>query len=176
MARLIQVVKDDHRRLIQLRQRILTSSQNDGLLKAQVVEELQQHISAESQILLPLISERLQDGSKRSENLRHTHEHIINKLHNIESSDCSVLSLRGHLNSLWMQISKHIQDTDHQDLPRVEESISTLDSETLADNYLRAKKPEAIRATARINLRTSLSCGAWRDSAWCCTDYRKLFC
>lgn len=76
MARLIQVVKDDHRRLIQLRQRILTSSQNDGLLKAQVVEELQQHISAESQILLPLISERLQDGSKRSENLRHTHEHV----------------------------------------------------------------------------------------------------
>lgn len=79
MPRLSQVIKDDHHRVIELRQRIFTSDDSETT-EAELIQEIERHLVAEAQVLLPVLSDKLADGDQRSQRVRNAHENVQHDL------------------------------------------------------------------------------------------------
>lgn len=68
-CRLSEAIKQDHRRIEQAYRYILTASTAEDKLRwrNELVLELARHCISEEQVLLPVLKDRLVDGSSRSE-------------------------------------------------------------------------------------------------------------
>ncbi|KAM9874803.1 hhe domain protein [Verticillium dahliae] len=142
MPRLSVTISEDHRRLEQDFQFIRTSTTDERKTHwaGELTLELARHCISEDQILLPAFREKLADGNQRCEQLTRDHKSIREKLRKLRLIPLEDINFEPELQALWVDLSRHIRDIDSHDLTRLEDCLSSPESESLADRFRLSRK------------------------------------
>ncbi|KAK1998232.1 HHE domain-containing protein [Colletotrichum falcatum] len=134
MPRLCDAIKDDHRKIEQAYRYILTSTTSDekNRWKNELALELARHCISEEQVLLPVLKNRLADGVSRSTKNHSDRESLKEKICYLRAIPVTDPSFELGMKVLWVGVAAHVRDTDHQDVARLEECLTSIESEELA--------------------------------------------
>ncbi|GJC77315.1 putative hemerythrin-like protein [Colletotrichum liriopes] len=137
MPRLCEAIKDDHRKIEQAYRYILTSTtpEDKNRWRNELALELARHCISEEQVLLPILKDRLSDGDSRSAKNHTDRESLKEKICRLKAIPVTDSSFEPELKALWVDMSAHVRDTDHQDVARLEECLTITESEELARKF-----------------------------------------
>ncbi|KAK2039346.1 HHE domain-containing protein [Colletotrichum somersetense] len=137
MPRLCDAIKDDHRKIEQAYRYILTSTTPDdkNRWKNELALELARHCISEEQILLPVMKDRMADGDSRSTKNHTDRESLKEKICFLRAIPVTDPRFELGMKMFWIDMTAHVRDTDQQDVARLEECLTILESEELARQF-----------------------------------------
>ncbi|GKT56010.1 HHE domain-containing protein [Colletotrichum tofieldiae] len=137
MPRLCEAIKDDHRKIEQAYRYILTSTtpEDKHCWRNELALELARHCISEEQVLLPILKDRLSDGDSRSAKNHTDRDSLKEKICRLKAIPVTDYSFEPELKALWVDMAAHVRDTDHQDVARLEECLTIIESEELARKF-----------------------------------------
>ncbi|OLN91677.1 putative hemerythrin C869.06c-like protein 2 [Colletotrichum chlorophyti] len=137
MPRLSEAIKEDHRKIEQAYRYILTAASSEDKIhwRNELALELARHCISEEQVLIPALEDRLPDGASRSERNHTDRMSLKDKICRLKAIPPDDESFEPELKALWVDMTAHVRDTDHQDVARLEECLTITESEDLADQF-----------------------------------------
>jgi len=142
MSAIIDAIKKDHREIEEYYQHILNASDNDTATRwqNQFVWELARHSIAEELVVYPAFEKNLGDkGHQMAEKDRAEHQTVKDKLHVFQGLKAGTTDFIPSLKSIMDDLAEHIKEEERDDLPALENALSTEDSERLAKSFGRTK-------------------------------------
>lgn len=130
----IQVLKDEHRRMIELFQEIeaipITEGERRKAVFEQVSTALSVHAVAEEELLYPLMRRSIPDGEQMVEHALDEHQTVKETLARLERMSGDNLDFDVELRTLMTNVREHIQEEEGELLPLLRQHVDqkTLDS------------------------------------------------
>ncbi|KAJ5595141.1 uncharacterized protein N7459_001349 [Penicillium hispanicum] len=140
-SRIIDVIKTDHRDLEDYYNKILHSTTNEEKARwqNQFTWELARHSIGEELVVYPQFEKKLPDGRAMADKDRGEHQSVkeqLKKFQNIEPSDPQ---FEPTITALMQDLLEHIKEEESQDLPKLEEQLTTQESGDLSKSFGRTK-------------------------------------
>ncbi|BDD61008.1 hypothetical protein MPDQ_005835 [Monascus purpureus] len=134
-------IKQDHREIESLYQKIIQSSDTHELVRLQnmFTWELARHAVGEELVLYPAFEKYMRDGKDSADKDRREHKVIKDKLRQFQELLVSDARFHPYITSLMEDLSKHIQEEEEIDLVRLEQAITDTESEKLSKSFSRTK-------------------------------------
>ncbi|KAL4984870.1 hemerythrin HHE cation binding domain-containing protein [Aspergillus falconensis] len=141
MTRIIDAIKQDHREIEDYYNKILsaTSEKEKIQWQNQFTWELARHSIGEELVVYPVFEKNLPDGRAMADKDRHEHNTVKEKLKQFQNMKPADPDFEPTLKSLMSTLSEHIQEEESQDLPKLEDAISSEESEKLSKSFGRTK-------------------------------------
>ncbi|KAL2827802.1 hemerythrin HHE cation binding domain-containing protein [Aspergillus cavernicola] len=139
--RITDAIKTDHRELENHYNKILSASTEREKIhwKNLFIWELARHSIGEELVVYPVFEKSLPDGRAMADKDRHEHNMIKDHLQKFQNMQPSNPELEPTLNSLMNNLSQHIQEEENNDFPKLEDAISSEESEKLSTSFARIK-------------------------------------
>ncbi|KAL4781031.1 hemerythrin HHE cation binding domain-containing protein [Aspergillus varians] len=139
--RIIDAIKDDHRELEDYYNKILTASTNKEKTQwqNQFTWELARHSIGEELVVYPVFEKSLPDGRAMADKDRKEHYGVKEKLKQFQNMEASNPEFEPTIKSLMADLSEHIKEEEAEDLPKLEDAISSAESEKLSKSFGRTK-------------------------------------
>jgi hemerythrin-like domain-containing protein len=129
----ITVLREDHRRVVELFQRIedipsdapadsVEMKQRRALFE-QVSEELSRHAVAEEQLLYPLVRNAIPHGAELADHALDEHQQVKETLDKLEKMGRGDLAFEGELRTLMAAIREHVDEEESELLPLLEAHV-----------------------------------------------------
>ncbi|KAF2103898.1 hypothetical protein NA57DRAFT_70108 [Rhizodiscina lignyota] len=144
MSTISEVIIKDHRQLEQYYNKILASSDHDHQVRFgnQFTWELARHFVGEELVVFPAFEKYLDGkGHEMAEHDRSDHQlikELLKSFQNMKPTDSNYVD---RLQGLWAMLSQHIEDEEKNDLPALEDALTTVEkaSSSIAKSFGRAK-------------------------------------
>ncbi|HEX8004772.1 MAG TPA: hemerythrin domain-containing protein [Mycobacteriales bacterium] len=130
----IKVLKDEHRRMVELFQQIeetpITNGDRRKAVFEQVSTALSVHAVAEEELLYPLLRRSVPDGERLVEHALDEHQTVKETLARLERMSADNLDFEGELRTLMTNVREHIQEEEGELLPLLRQHVDqkTLDA------------------------------------------------
>ena len=122
----IQVLKDEHRRMIELFQEIEETPLSADRRKAvfeQVSTALSVHAMAEEELLYPLMRRSIPDGDAMVDHALDEHQTVKETLARLEKMSADNLDFEGELRTLMANVREHIKEEEGELLPLLQQHV-----------------------------------------------------
>ncbi|KAJ5982665.1 hypothetical protein N7451_012765 [Penicillium sp. IBT 35674x] len=141
MAGISEAIKKDHREIEDYYKKILASSTDKEKTQWQnhFTWELARHSIGEELVVYPQFEKKLSGGQNMADKDRQEHLSVKKQLKAFQNMQPSDPQFETTLKALMKDLSEHIQEEESNDLPKLEESLSTEESENLAKSFGRTK-------------------------------------
>ncbi|EEQ85106.1 hypothetical protein RJZ56_002515 [Blastomyces dermatitidis] len=141
MVSISDSIKKDHRELQAFHNQIVNA--DNDIIKArfqnQFVWELARLSAAEELLLYPAFEQHLADGKERVDKDRERHQQTKDQLLEFQSLKPTDANFEPTINSLMDNLSTHMRNEEEDDLPALEDAISSEDSEGLSKSFKKTK-------------------------------------
>ncbi|KAL4914802.1 hemerythrin HHE cation binding domain-containing protein [Aspergillus aurantiobrunneus] len=140
-AHIIDAIKDDHRELEDYYSKILTASTDKEKTQwqNQFTWELARHSIGEELVVYPVFEKSVPDGRAMADKDRKEHYTVKEKLKKFQTMKASNPEFEPTIKSLMADLSEHIKEEEAEDLPKLENAISSTESEKLSKSFGRTK-------------------------------------
>ncbi|KAK5207821.1 hypothetical protein LTR41_006333 [Exophiala xenobiotica] len=127
-----EAIKHDHAELKDYYDKIISAKDNDTKIRYQnqFTWELARHSIGEELVVYPAMEQYVKGGTHMAEKDRMEHNRGLSPV------DEEFLPT---LNSLWQTLSKHIEEEENYDLPKLEESLPADETDNLSRSFARTK-------------------------------------
>ncbi|KAF7169735.1 hypothetical protein CNMCM5623_002387 [Aspergillus felis] len=141
MARLMDVIKKDHRELEEYYNIIVSSGDTDEQIRFQnkFTWELARHAIGEELVVYPALEKHLRDGTETADKDRDEHQTIKEKLQKFQDMHPSDPAFMPTLKSMMADLAKHIEEEETTDFVKLESAITPKESENLSKSFGRTK-------------------------------------
>ncbi|KAL3480844.1 hemerythrin HHE cation binding domain-containing protein [Aspergillus californicus] len=135
------IVKQDHREIEAIADRILSSSSRDEQIRFQnlFIWELARHAVGEELVVYPALQKHVNNGAALAEKDRGEHQRAKEQLKHFQQLDPSNSEFIPALTSLMNDLSAHIREEEREDLMLLEDSISEKESKNISKAFSRTK-------------------------------------
>ena len=144
----IQVLKDEHRRMIELFQQIEETPVTNGDRRKAVFEQvstaLSVHAIAEEQLLYPLARRSLPNGEQLVEHALDEHQEVKETLARLEKMSGDNLDFESEIKTLVASVREHIQEEEGELFPLLQQHI---DQDALDSLGMQLQAAEAMAPT-----------------------------
>ncbi|KAL4924606.1 hemerythrin domain-containing protein [Aspergillus undulatus] len=139
--RISDAIKEDHREIEDYHNKILsaTTDKEKTQWQNQFVWELARHSIGEELVVYPQFEKQLPDGRAMADKDRSEHNQVKEKLKKFQNLTPTDPDFEITLKSIWDPLGQHIAEEEKDDLPKLEEALSTSDSEKLSKSFGRTK-------------------------------------
>lgn len=140
-AGISDTIKKDHREIENLYHNILTSSTDKEKIQwqNQFTWELARHSIGEELVVYPQFEKKLSDGQKMADKDRQEHLSVKEQLKAFQNMQPSDPQFESTVKTLMVDLSQHIKEEESDDLPKLEASLTTEESEKLSQSFGRTK-------------------------------------
>jgi len=140
-AGISEAIKKDHREIEDYFNKILASSTDKEKTQwqNQFTWELARHSIGEELVVYPQFEKNLPDGHTMADKDRKEHLSVKEQLKAFQNTQPSNPQFEPILKALMKDLTKHIKEEESEDLPKLEESLTTEESEDLATSFGRTK-------------------------------------
>ncbi|KEF59570.1 uncharacterized protein A1O9_04415 [Exophiala aquamarina CBS 119918] len=144
----MDAIKHDHAELKEYYENILGANDVDSKIRwqNQFTWELARHSIGEELVVYPAMEKHLgntgkqmADRDRTEHNKRRWKTQVKQLLHKFQGLSPSDSAFRPTLESLWSELSKHIDEEETQDLPALEKALPEGDSQALSKSFGRTK-------------------------------------
>ncbi|ORX34470.1 hemerythrin HHE cation binding domain protein [Kockovaella imperatae] len=142
MSTISAVITHDHREIEDYYKQILTAEDEDAKTRYQnqFTWELARHSLGEELVIYPLMEKVVPGGQAMAQKDRAEHQKVKEQLNLFQGMKASNPEFEPTLRALMSNLSEHIKEEEHDDLPKLEEHISREDSASVAKEFQRTKK------------------------------------
>ncbi|GAD96773.1 conserved hypothetical protein [Paecilomyces variotii No. 5] len=139
--RIIDTIKQDHRDLEAYYDKIVNSKDPDEQTRFQnqFTWELARHSHAEELIVYPAFEKYLREGHAMAEKDRGEHQAVKEELKRFQNTNVSNPQFIPIIKDLMDNLSQHIKEEETHDLIKLEEALSTEESESMSKQFGRMK-------------------------------------
>ncbi|KAL4953895.1 hemerythrin HHE cation binding domain-containing protein [Aspergillus filifer] len=139
--RIIDTIKEDHREIEDYYKKILSAATDKEKTQwqNQFTWELARHSIGEELVVYPVFEKNLPNGRAMADKDRQEHQGVKEKLKAFQNMKPSDANFEPTLKSLMSELSTHIKEEESEDLPKLEDAISTAESEKLSKSFGRTK-------------------------------------
>ncbi|KAF2174890.1 HHE domain protein [Zopfia rhizophila CBS 207.26] len=139
--RISQRIKDDHDTLRDEYNNIKNAKSADEKTRwrNQFTWDLARHSVGEELVVYPEFERHLENGKAMADHDRAEHNEVKAYLATVQDMQISDPTFDGHLDDLWKMLSKHMEEEEKNDLPALEEELTTEDSDELSNSLERTK-------------------------------------
>ncbi|OQE47218.1 hypothetical protein PENCOP_c001G05840 [Penicillium coprophilum] len=141
MVRISEAIKDDHRKLESCYNIIANSEDEDEQTRFQnqFTWELARHAVAEELVVFPALEKLRPEGKAKTDDDRREHSALKEMLDVFQDLNCSDPRFIPTITMLIEGLAQHMQDEEANDLVILEESLTSDESEKLANSLNRTK-------------------------------------
>ncbi|KAL4926392.1 uncharacterized protein BDV17DRAFT_299776 [Aspergillus undulatus] len=142
MSRISDTIKQDHREIEAVYDRIVASTDRDEQIRFQnlFVWELARHAVGEELVVYPAFEKHVKYvGKELAQKDREGHQEVKNQLKHFQQLDPSNTNFLTTLTALMDDLSVHIKEEETEDLVMLEDALSESDSHALAKSFTRTK-------------------------------------
>ncbi|CAG7946533.1 unnamed protein product [Penicillium nalgiovense] len=141
MVRISEAIKDDHRKLESCYNIIVNSEDEDERTRFQnqFTWELARHSVAEELVLFPAMEKLRSDGKEKLDDDRREHSALKEQLYVFQDLNSSDPRFIPTITMMMEGLARHMQDEETNDLVILEESLTSDESEKLAESLGRTK-------------------------------------
>ncbi|KAJ6088464.1 hypothetical protein N7486_009725 [Penicillium sp. IBT 16267x] len=141
MAGISAAIKKDHREIEEYYDKILTSTteKEKTQWQNQFTWELARHSIGEELVVYPQFEKLLADGRAMADKDRKEHLSVKTQLKAFQNMQPSNPQFEPTLKALMEDLTQHIKEEESEDLPKLEESLTTAESEDLSKSFGRTK-------------------------------------
>ncbi|KAJ5660957.1 uncharacterized protein N7484_000329 [Penicillium longicatenatum] len=141
MAAISDAIKKDHREIEEYYNNILnsTTEKEKTQWQNQFTWELARHSIGEELVIYPQFEKLLTDGRAMADKDRKEHLSVKEQLKAFQNMQPSNPQFEPTLKSLMQDLTQHIKEEESEDLPKLEESLTTEESEDLSKTFGRTK-------------------------------------
>ncbi|KAJ5163967.1 uncharacterized protein N7500_005797 [Penicillium coprophilum] len=141
MVRISEAIKDDHRKLESCYNIIVNSEDEDEQTRFQnqFTWELARHAVAEELVVFPALEKLRPEGKAKTDDDRREHSALKEMLDVFQDLNCSDPRFIPTITMLMEGLAQHMQDEEANDLIILEESLTSEESEKLANSLNRTK-------------------------------------
>jgi len=141
MAGISDAIKKDHREIEDYYRKILASSTDKEKTQwqNQFTWELARHSIGEELVVYPQFEKKVPDGRNMADKDRQEHQSVKEQLKAFQNMQPSNPQFEPTLEALMKDLSEHIKEEERGDLPKLEESLTTEESEDLSKTFGRTK-------------------------------------
>ncbi|KAJ5960822.1 uncharacterized protein N7479_007972 [Penicillium vulpinum] len=141
MVRISEAIKDDHRKLESCYNIIVNSEDEDEQTRFQnqFTWELARHAVAEELVVFPALEKLRPEGKAKTDDDRREHSALKEMLDVFQDLNCSDPRFIPTITVLMEGLAKHMQDEEANDLVILEESLTSDESEKMAESLNRTK-------------------------------------
>ncbi|EAS33708.3 HHE domain-containing protein [Coccidioides immitis RS] len=135
-------VKKDHRELEDYYNQIINATDDDTKIRYrnQFTWELARHSIGEELLVYPAFEKHLHlDGKKKADRDRQEHQVVKEQLKQFQNMEPTEPNFIPTIKSLMSNLSEHIKEEEAEDLPALEEALSTEESDELEKSFGRTK-------------------------------------
>ncbi|KAL4914883.1 hemerythrin HHE cation binding domain-containing protein [Aspergillus aurantiobrunneus] len=139
--RISDSIKKDHRELEDYYSKILAAETDKEKTQwqNQFSWELARHSIGEELVVYPVFEKNLPDGVAMADKDRREHQVVKEKLKKFQNMKPSDADFEQTIRSLMAELSQHIKEEEVDDLPKLEDAISSTESEKLSTSFGRTK-------------------------------------
>lgn len=141
MAGISEAIKKDHREIEDYYKKVLASSTDKEKTQwqNQFTWELARHSIGEELVVYPQFEKKLPNGHTMADKDRQEHLSVKEQLKAFQNMQPSDPQFETTLKALMKDLSEHIKEEESNDLLKLEDSLSTEESENLAKSFGRTK-------------------------------------
>ncbi|KAJ5237084.1 hypothetical protein N7489_007175 [Penicillium chrysogenum] len=141
MVRISEAIKDDHRKLESCYNIIVNSEDEDERTRFQnqFTWELARHSVAEELVLFPAMEKLRSGGKEKLDDDRREHSALKEQLYVFQDLNSSDPRFIPTITMMMEGLARHMQDEETNDLVILEESLTSDESEKLAESLARTK-------------------------------------
>lgn len=141
MAGISEAIKKDHREIEDYYKKILASSTDKEKTQwqNQFTWELARHSIGEELVVYPQFEKKLPNGQTMADKDRQEHLSVKEQLKAFQNMQPSDPQFETTLKALMKDLSEHIKEEESNDLLKLEDSLSTEESQNLAKSFGRTK-------------------------------------
>ncbi|KAI0398324.1 HHE domain protein [Xylariaceae sp. FL0594] len=134
-------IKHDHAELKQYYENIKNAKTNDekDQWRNQFTWELARHSIGEELVVYPAMERVLPNGKAMADKDRKEHLVVKNDLATFQNMAVEDGNFEKVLEALWTNLSAHIKEEEHDDLPALEKALDPKDSESMTKSFGRTK-------------------------------------
>ncbi|RJE19512.1 hypothetical protein PHISCL_08154 [Aspergillus sclerotialis] len=138
---IIDAIKTDHREIEDYYNKVLNSATEKEKVQwqNQFTWELARHSIGEELVVYPQFEKNLPDGRAIADKDRKEHQSVKEQLKKFQNMKPSDPEFEPTIKGLMQDLSQHIKEEESQDLPKLEDALSTAESEELAKSFGRTK-------------------------------------
>ncbi|KAK5189951.1 hypothetical protein LTR99_004224 [Exophiala xenobiotica] len=136
-----EAIKHDHAELKDYYDKIISAKDNDTKIRYQnqFTWELARHSIGEELVVYPAMEQYVKGGTHMAEKDRMEHNRVKELLYEFQGLSPVDEEFLPTLNSLWQTLSKHIEEEENYDLPKLEESLPADETDSLSRSFARTK-------------------------------------
>ncbi|GES60571.1 HHE domain protein [Aspergillus terreus] len=140
-TRIIDAIKTDHREIEDYYSKVLGSATDKEKVEwqNQFTWELARHSIAEELVVYPQFEKKLPDGQALADKDRKEHQSVKEQLKKFQNMKPSDPEFESTIKALMQDLSEHIKEEETQDLPKLEDALTTEESEGLSKSFGRTK-------------------------------------
>ncbi|KAJ5103773.1 hypothetical protein N7532_004302 [Penicillium argentinense] len=140
-AGISDAIKKDHREIEDYYNKILASPTDEEKImwQNQFTWELARHSIGEELVVYPQFEKKLPDGRNMADKDRQEHLSVKEQLKAFQNMGPSDPQFEPTLKALMKDLSKHIKEEESDDLPKLEDNLTTEESEDLSKSFGRTK-------------------------------------
>ncbi|RVX71283.1 hypothetical protein B0A52_04857 [Exophiala mesophila] len=138
----MDAIKHDHAELKEYYKNILGAKDDDSKIRwqNQFTWELARHSIGEELVVYPAMEKHMGDAGKQmADRDRAEHNKVKELLYKFQKLSPSDPEFNPTLESLWSELSKHIDEEEAQDLPALENVLPEGDSQAMSKSFGRTK-------------------------------------
>ncbi|KAJ6032762.1 hypothetical protein N7540_003494 [Penicillium herquei] len=141
MSGISEAIKKDHREIEDYHNQILSAGTDKEKTQwqNQFTWELARHSIGEELVVYPQFERKLPNGQAMADKDRQEHQAIKEQLKAFQNMQPSDPQFEPALKSLMSDLSKHIKEEESEDLPKLEDNLSTEESDELSTSFGRTK-------------------------------------
>ncbi|KAL4805672.1 hemerythrin HHE cation binding domain-containing protein [Aspergillus unguis] len=141
MSRISDAIKKDHRELEDYYSKILSapSDKEKTQWQNQFTWELARHSIGEELVVYPVFEKNIPDGKAMADKDRKEHFTVKEQLKKFQNMKASDPEFESTIKELMSNLSEHIKEEEADDLPKLEDAISSEESEKLHTSFGRTK-------------------------------------
>ncbi|XHG06248.1 hypothetical protein AWENTII_009453 [Aspergillus wentii] len=139
--RIIDAIKTDHRAIENFYSKVLSSPTEKEKVQwqNQFTWELARHSVGEELVVYPQFEAKLPGGQALADKDRNEHQLVKEQLKKFQNMKPSDPQFEPTIKALMKDLSGHIQEEESKDLPKLEDALTTEESEKLATSFGRTK-------------------------------------
>ncbi|KAH7398028.1 hemerythrin HHE cation binding domain-containing protein [Cadophora sp. MPI-SDFR-AT-0126] len=142
MSTITDAIKNDHREIKEYAENIRKATDNDSKTRwqNQFTWELARHSIAEELVVYPSFAKHLgAKGQAMADKDRDEHQSVKDALYKFQNLTPENPEFLPTLEALMKDLNQHIQEEENKDLPELESSLQTDESESMARSFGRTK-------------------------------------
>jgi hemerythrin superfamily protein len=146
---MIEMLKDDHRRVRQDVQDCMQACQSGGQVNTDMLLRIQRmlllHTKLEEEILYPRVKSEIPEEEELVQEFYDEHQQVRNILSNLVNREIDTDTCVTELRRLMEVVDEHVREEEEEMFPSVRQNISDKDYQEMSDQMTRMREQELQR-------------------------------